>query len=144
MSFDFSTVKWSWVVIGAIVAAVFAFAVTLAVQFGYGVVIGFQLRGTPPQEMLIAAFTSTPFIIVGIVITAIGAVVGGRMAARRSEDNPQLAGLVAGVLAAVLVLALRAWQWGVVDLWTLASVVVAVLGGWVGGWLAGRRSQTSF
>ena len=142
MSFDFSTIKWSWVVIGAIVAVVVAFVLALVVQFGYGLVVGFQLRGTPPQEMLIEAFISTPFLILGAIITAIGAVIGGRMAARRSEDNPQLAGLLAGVLAAVLVIALRAWQWG--GLWTLPNAVLAVTGGWVGGWLAGRRAQTSF
>ena len=143
MSFDFSAVKWSWVVIGAIVAIVVAFVLALVVQFGYGLVLGFQLRGTPPQEMLIEAFTSTPFLIVGVIITDIGAVVGCRVAARRSEDNPQLAGLVAGILTAVLVLALRAWQWGL-DFWALPNVVVAVIGGWLGGWLVGRRSQTSF
>ncbi len=143
MSFNLSTVKWGWVVIGAIVAAVIAFVLLLIAQFGYGLVLGFQLRGAPPQEMLIEAFTSTPFLILGVIITAIGAVVGGRMAARRSEDNPQLAGLVAGVLAAVLALALRAWQWGL-DFWTLPNVVMAVIGGWLGGWLVSRRSQTSF
>ena len=143
MSFNLSTVKWSWVVIGAIVAAVAVFVLSLVVQFGYGLVLGFQLRGTPPQEVLIEAFTSTPFLILGVIITAIGAVVGGRMAARRSEDNPQLAGLVAGILMAVLVLALAAWQRGL-DFWTLPNVVMAVVGGWLGGWLVARRSQTSF
>jgi putative membrane protein (TIGR04086 family) len=142
MSFDFSTVKWSWVVLGAIVAAVVSIVLSLVVQFGYGLVVGFQLRGAPPQEMLIEAFTSTPFLIVGVIITAIGAVVGGRMAARRSEDNPQLAGLVAGILMAVLALAVSVWQGGL-DFWTLPNVVLAVIGGWVGGWLVGRRSQTS-
>jgi putative membrane protein (TIGR04086 family) len=142
MSVRFSTIKWSGVVIGAIVAAVVAFVLALVIQFGYGVVLGFQLRGNPPQEMLIEAFTSTPFLIVGVIVTAIGALVGGRMAARRSQDNPQLAGLVTGVLAAVLVLALRAWQWGL-DIWTLPNVALAVIGGWLGGWLVARRSQTS-
>lgn len=142
MSFDFSTVKWSWVIIGTIVAAVVSIVLSLVVQFGYGLVIGFQLRGTPPQEMLIEAFTSAPFLIVGVITTAIGALVGGRMAARRSEDNPQLAGLVVGILVVVLALAVRAWQ-GNLDFWTLPDVVLAVIGGWLGGWLVGRRSQTS-
>jgi len=142
MSFDFSKVKWSWVVIGAIVAIVVAIVLSLAVQFGYGVVIGFQLRGNPPQEMLMEAFTSTPFLILGVITMAIGALIGGRMAARRSEDNPQLAGLVAGILLAVLILAIGAWQGGL-DIWTLPKVVLAVIGGWVSGWLVGKRSQTN-
>jgi hypothetical protein len=142
MSLDFSTIKWSWAVIGSIVAIVVAIVLSLAVQFGYGLVIGFQLRGTPPQEMLIEAFASTPFLIVGVITTTIGAVVGGRMAARRSEDNPQLAGLVAGILLALLALAIAVLQ-GSLSLWRLPNAVLAVIGGWFGGWLVGRRSQTS-
>jgi putative membrane protein (TIGR04086 family) len=143
MSFDFSTVKWSWVVIGTIVAAVVSIVLSLVIQFGYGLVIGFQLRGAPPQEMLMEVFTSTPFLILDLVTTVIGAVVGSRMAARRSEDNPQLAGLVVGILMAVLAIAVGAWQGGL-DLWTLPNVILAVIGGWLGGWLVGRRTQTSF
>lgn len=143
MSFNLSTIKWSWVVIGAVVAAVIAVALSLIVQFGYAFVLGFQLRGAPPQEMLLEAFATTPFRILGVVTIAIGAVVGGRMAAGRSEDNPQLAGLVAGVLMAVLLLALGAWQ-GALDLWTVPDVVMAVACGWLGGWLVSRRSQTDF
>jgi putative membrane protein (TIGR04086 family) len=143
MSFDFSTVKWSWVVIGTIVAAVVSIVLSLVIQFGYGLVIGFQLRGAPPQEMLMEVFTSTPFLILDLVTTVIGAVVGSRMTARRSEDNPQLAGLVVGILMAVLAIAVGAWQGGL-DLWTLPNVILAVIGGWLGGWLVGRRTQTSF
>ena len=88
------------------------------------------------------AFTSTPFLILGVITMAIGALIGGRMAARRSEDNPQLAGLVAGILLAVLILAIGAWQGGL-DIWTLPKVVLAVIGGWVSGWLVGKRSQTN-
>jgi putative membrane protein (TIGR04086 family) len=142
MSLDFSTIKWSWAVIGTIVAIVVAIALSLAVQFGYGLVVGFQLRGAPPQEMLMEAFASTPFLILGVVTTTMGAMIGGRMAARRSEDNPQLAGLVAGILLAVLLLALGAWQGGI-NLWTLPHIILAVIGGSVGGWLVSRRNQTN-
>jgi putative membrane protein (TIGR04086 family) len=143
MSFNLSSVKWGWVVIGAVIAVVIAVVLSLIVQFGYGLIVGFQLRGAPPQEMLMEAFASTPFLIVGIVITAIGAVVGGRIAGRRSEDNPQLAGLIAGILMAVILLALGAWQGGL-DPWTAPNVVIAVAGGWLGGWLVSKRSQTDF
>ena len=124
-------------VIGAIVAVVVALVLNLAIQFGYGLVIGFQLRGTPPQEMLIEPFISTPFLVVGVIVTTIAALMGGRMAARRAQENLQLTDLATGILAALLVLALRAWQWGL-DLWALPTVVVAVLGGWLGGWLISR------
>ena len=137
MSFNLSTVKWVWVVIGTIVAVIVAIVLNLLIQFGYGVVIGFQLRGAPPQEMLIEAFMSTPFLIVAVIIAAVAALVGSRMAARRAEDNPQLTGLATGILTAVAGIGLRAWQWSF-DIWVLPHIVVAVLGGWLGGWLISR------
>ena len=137
MSFNLSTVKWVWVVIGAIVAAVVYFVVNLVVQFGYGLVIGFQLRGAPPQDMLVAAFMTLPFLIGYVIIAAIAALIGSRMAAKRAEENHQLTGLVTGILAAVFVLALRIWQWSL-DIWVLPNVVMAVLGGWLGGWLVSK------
>jgi len=143
MSFDLSTVKWGWVVIGAIVATVVSLVLALIVQFGYGVVLGFQLRGSPPQEMLIEAFTSLPFLILGVITTLIGALVGVRMAARRSEGSAQLAGLIGGIVTAVLVLALRSYQWGL-DIWRVVDVAAAVLGGWLAGLLAARRARTSY
>jgi len=142
MSFNLSGIKWGWVVIGAIVATVVAFVLTLIIQLGYGLVLGFQLRGSPPQEMLIAAFLSPPFLIIEAAAGAIGALVGVRMAARRSEGSAQLAGLIGGVVAAVLVLAqrtLRGYPSGL-SIWTLLIFAGAVLGGWLTGWLADRRA----
>ena len=71
MSLDFSTIKWSWAVISTIVAIVVAIALSLAVQFGYGLIVGFQLRGAPPQEMLMEAFASTPFLVLGVVVSLV-------------------------------------------------------------------------
>lgn len=146
MSSGLSGIKWVWVVIGAIVATVAAAVLELIIQFGYGVVLGFQLRGSPPQEMLVAAFTSVPFFVVAVITTLVGALVGVRLAARRSEGSAQLAGLIGGILTAVLVVAqraLRGYPSGL-DIWTLLIVVAAVLGGWLAGWLAARRAETSY
>ena len=57
MSFDFSSLKWGRIVIGVIVGFVVALLVNLILQVGYGVVLGFQMRGAPPQEMMVAAVT---------------------------------------------------------------------------------------
>jgi hypothetical protein len=143
MSFGLSGTKWGWVVIGAIVATLVAFVLTLIVQFGYGLVLGFRLRGSPPQEMLIAAFLSPPFLIVEAFTGAIGALVGVRMAARRSEGGAQLAGLIGGVVAAVLVLAQRAARGypSGFSIWTALIFAAAVLGGWLAGLLAARRAR---
>lgn len=146
MSSGLSGIKWVWVVLGAIVATVAAGVLELIIQFGYGVVLGFQLRGSPPQEMLVAAFTSVPFFVVAAITTLVGALVGVRLAARRSEGSAQLAGLIGGILTAVLVVAqraLRGYPSGL-DIWTLLIVVAALLGGWLAGWLAARRAETTY
>jgi hypothetical protein len=146
MSSGLSGIKWVWVVIGAIVATVAAGVLELIIQFGYGVVLGFQLRGSPPQDMLVAAFVSPPFFVVAVITTLVGALVGVRMAARRSEGSAQVAGLISGILAAVLVVAqraLRGYPSGF-DIWTLLIVAAAVLGGWLAGLLAARRAETSY
>jgi hypothetical protein len=145
MSSRLSGIKWGWVVIGAILATVVAFLLTLIIQFGYGLVLGFQLRGSPPQEMLVAAFTSVPFLIVDVVTAAVGALVGVRMAARRSEGSAQLAGLIGGVVTAVLVLAqraLRGYPSGL-NIWTVLIFAAAVLGGWLAGLLAARPARAT-
>jgi hypothetical protein len=145
MSSGLSGIKWGWVVIGALVATVVAGVLELIIQFGYGVVLGFQLRGSPPPEMLNAAFTSVPFFVVAVIAALVGALVGVRMAARRSEGSAQLAGLIGGILTAVLFVAqrtLRGYAW--LDIWTLLIVVAAALGGWLAGLLAARRAETAY
>ncbi|MGD8997580.1 MAG: hypothetical protein PVH80_05685 [Anaerolineae bacterium] len=145
MSSGLSGIKWVWVVIGAIVATVAAGVLELIIQFGYGLVLGFQLRGSPPQEMLVAAFTSVPFFVVAAITALVGALVGVRLATRRSEGAAQLAGLIGGILTAVLVVAqraLRGFPWGL-DIWTVLIVVAAVIGGWLAGLLAARRAETA-
>jgi hypothetical protein len=145
MSSGLSGIKWVWVVIGAIVATVAAGVLELIIQFGYGLVLGFQLRGSPPQEMLVAAFTSVPFFVVAVITALVGALIGLRIAARRSEGGAQLAGLIGGVLTAVLFVAqraLRGYPW--LDIWTVLILAAAVLGGWLAGLLAARRPEAAY
>ncbi|MGD2104526.1 MAG: hypothetical protein PVJ55_05355 [Anaerolineae bacterium] len=68
------------------------------------------------------------------------------MAARRSEGSAQLAGLIGGLVAAVLVVAqraLRGFSLGF-DIWTLLIVAGALIGGWLAGALAARRTRLSY
>lgn len=139
MSFNFSSLRWGWVIAGAVVGFLVGTLLNLIIQFGYGLVLGFQLRGSPPQETLIAAFSSLPFLLVAIVMMFLGGLIGGRLAARRSEDNPLLAGLVTGILVAILVAIWRAISWGP-DLWMVIQAISAFAGGWLGGWLVHRRA----
>jgi hypothetical protein len=61
MSSGVSGIKWAWVVIGAIVATVVAFLLTLIIQLGYGLVLGFQLRGSPPLIVAQGALRGYPW-----------------------------------------------------------------------------------
>jgi hypothetical protein len=141
MSFDFSTLKWGRIVIGVIVGFVIALLVNILLQVGYGVVLGFQMRGAPPQELIIAAIKTPVFQLLAALFVFLGGLVGGRIAARPDETNRQLAGLITGVLLAVLAVVWRAFSWGAADFWMLIQAVLAVVGGWLGGLLAARRKD---
>jgi hypothetical protein len=144
MSFDFSSLKWGRIVIGVIVGFLIALLVNLILQVGYGVVLGFQMRGAPPQEMMVAAVKSLPFQLLAALFVLLGGIVGGRIAARPAETNRPLAGLITGVLLAVLVVIWRAFSWGAADLWMLIQAVLAIIGGWIGGRLAARRKDEEY
>jgi hypothetical protein len=141
VSFDFSTLKWGRIVIGVIVGFLVAVVGNIALQTIYLVIVGFQMRGTPPLEVRIAAITSLPLQLLAALLVLLGGLVGGRMAARPAETNHQLAGLITGVLLAVLVVIWRAFSWGAPDLWMVIQAVLAVVGGWNGGRLAARRKD---
>jgi hypothetical protein len=141
MSFNFSSLKWGRIVIGVIVGFLIALLVNLILQVGYGVVLGFQMRGAPPQEMMIAAVKSLPFQLLAALFVLLGGIVGGRIAARPAETNRPLAGLVTGVLLAISMVIWRAFSWGAADLWMVIQAVLAIAGGWIGGRLAARHSD---
>jgi hypothetical protein len=144
MSFDFSSLRWGRIVIGVIVGFVIALLVNILLQVGYGVVLGFQMRGAPPQEMMIAAVKSLPFQLLAALFVFLGGLVGGRIAARPADTNRPLAGLITGVLLAILAVIWRAFSWGAADLWMVIQAVLAIIGGWVGGQLAARRKDEEY
>ena len=141
MSFDFSSLKWGRILIGVVVGFLIAMVVNLALQVGYGVVLGFQMRGAPPREMIIAAVKSPLFQLLAALFVLLGGIVGGRIAARPEETNRPLAGLVTGVLLAIVMVIWRAFSWGAADLWMVIQAGLAIVGGWIGGRLAARHSD---
>ena len=139
-----SSLKWGRIVLGVIIGFVIALVVNLLLQVGYGVVLGFQARGAPPQEVMIAAVKTPAFQILAAFFVFLGGLVGGRFAARPAETNHQLAGLITGVLLAVLAVIWRAFSWGAADFWMLIQAILAVLGGWLGGVLAAQRKDEEY
>jgi hypothetical protein len=130
MSFDPSAIMRT------ILAGVAAIVLTLAVNVGYGLVF-LRLRGAPPQEMLREARVAAPFVILGIFLVAVAAILGARLAAGRAGRHPRLTGLAAGAGLALVVLVGGLIQ-GSLDFWVAPNAAMAVFGGWLGGWLVGR------
>ena len=140
MSSKFSSINWLWVIAGGIIGFVLFMGITLVVNVGYGVVLGFQMRGTPPQDILYAALSSTPFMVMSLLWTIVGSLIGGRMAGKHAGDAATLAGLLAGILMAIAILILQRD----LGMWTLSQLILAVAGGAVGGWFASRHSESDW
>jgi uncharacterized protein YacL len=144
MSFDFSSLKWGRIVVGVIVGFLVGVVGNIILQTVYGVVLGFQVRGMPPQDQMIAAIKSVPFQLLAALLILLGGWVGGRIAARPEETNRPLAGLVTGVLLAVLAVVWRLFSWGAADMWIVIQAILAIIGGWLGGQLAARRKDEEY
>lgn len=143
MSFKWSDIKWGRVILGAVLAFIIAAGGSLLVQVAYGVVRGFQLRGAPPQEVIMAFAISPTNLVIAVVLTGLGALIGGRVAARRVEAGWQFNGLVTGVLTAVLRAVWDAIQYGF-SFWTVLHIAVAILLGWLGGLWASRQGEPEY
>ncbi len=139
MSLDFAHVKWGRVVIGAILGAAIAVGGYFLVSAVWGVVLGFQVRGMPPQDVMIAAIKSLPYQLLVALMVFMGGYIGGRQAGRGMEGGGLAAGLATGVLVAVLAGVWRVFSWSA-DVTLVAHVLLAIAGGTLGGWLAGRPS----
>jgi hypothetical protein len=144
MSFDFSSLKWGRIALGVLVGFIIALVVNILLQVGYGVVLGFQARGMPDPNLIVAAVKSVPFQIIAALFVMLGGFVGGRMAARHHESNRPFAGLVTGVLLAIAAAVWRSFQWGAFDFWMVLQVLFAVAGGWLGGRAAARGTDGEY
>lgn len=144
MSGSSRSLKWGRIVLGVIVGLLVAVVGFIAAQLFWGVVLGFQLRGSPPQSALIAAYTSLGFQLVGAALAFVGGLVGGRAAARPQDTNRPVAGLITGAVLGVLLIGWRALSWSAVDLWVIAYALVAVAGGWLGAKLAARKTEEDY
>ena len=140
MSLSLSKIRWGWALLGLAIAVGVFIIVQLAINVGYGLVIGFQMRQAPPQEVLMAAFASLPFVLLGAGEAGLGAYVGGRLAASKSEASPQGAGLLVGIGVAIVLVVLSAIQ-GVLDVWVMLYCGLALAGGWLAGFLVARKDR---
>lgn len=128
MSFKSSTVK------RMILASVAAAALTLAVNAGYGLAFLVWPGKSLPDEVLGEIQAGTPYLVLGLFVTAVGAILGARLAEGR---NSPWFGPAAGAGLALVVVVV-AWLQGRLDFWLPPNAFMAVVGGGLGGWLAGH------
>jgi hypothetical protein len=127
MPFDPSTIKRT------ILTGVAVVALTLIVNAGYGLA-DWQWRGAASLEALREMQAGAPYLVLGLFLAAVGAILGARLAA---DTGRRWAGLVVGAGLALAAIAVG-WVQGRLDFWLPPNAVMAVVGGWLGGWLAGR------
>ena len=126
MSFDPSAVKRLVLIAVAIVS-------TLAVNVGYGLA-RFSWQGMSPPERLREVQAGAPYFVLGLFLVAVGAILGERLAAGTSPPS-RWAGLAAGAGLALVVVVVGLVQ-GRVDFWLPPNAAMAVVGGWLGSWVA--------
>ena len=142
MSFDLSKIKWGRVVLWIVLGFLISFLIPNVIGSGYLVVLGFQMRGTPPQEVQIAVLTSPFYNLMAILGTLVGGFIGGRQAARKAEEGGCLInGLAVGIGVAVLATVYAVIRVSSFTFWVPLHFILGIVGGWLGGWLAARRAQ---
>jgi hypothetical protein len=106
-------------------------AATLLVT-GYAFCLAFQVRGAPnPLRISQFAIHTAPWTaaITGIVFTF----VLGRLAVRRSRYQATAAGILVGIFAALLNLAIVLFFSGSLGFFTFGVAALLMLAGWLGG-----------
>lgn len=129
MSFDFSAIK------SAVFVGIVAVVLTLAVNLGYGLAFLPWRRMSLPEAQHQVGI-GAPYLVLGLFLAAAGAILGDRLAASKSPRRRWI-GLVAGAGLAMVVVAV-AWLQDRLDFWLPPNAFMAVVGGWLGEWLAGR------
>lgn len=137
MSINLSNIKWSWVVLGIVIAFVIAYGSSICVVTGYASYLGFQARGAPDMTM-INEFAATYAGGVGSIFVGVGTFVGGLIAGRKVKEDSFQNGLMVGVITALIGLVLSIL--GSFSLWSIVSLILALGGGWLGGKLSSKRA----
>ena len=140
MSLSLSNIKWDRVISGVVITFLIAYGGVICVVSGYAAYLSFEARGAPDQVM-INAFADQYAMGIGIAFIGIGAFVGGSFAGRKAGVAPFQHGLLVGLIAAFIDLALSIT--GGLSLGVIVSVFLAVYGGWLGGKLACPCQQGS-
>ena len=133
MPLNLSNIKWGLVISGVAITFLITYGGVISVVSGYAAYLGFEARGAPDQA-LINAFADQYAMGIGIAFLGIGTFVGGRFAGRRAGVAQLQHGLLVGIIAALIDLALSISSG--LPLAMIVSVFLAIYGGWLGGKIA--------
>lgn len=136
---NMANVKWVWVTVGIFIALLITFTSSVCVVTGYSAVLGIQAQGAPDVEQ-VNAFADDYAIAINSVFALAGTFLGGLVAARRANQDPQANASMVGIISGGVLLSSAIF--GGFSLWALLGVVMAVLGGWLAGRVAGRQPAT--
>lgn len=117
-----------------ILVIISAGVLTLVVNLGYGLAWS-AWRGMTLPEMVSEMRAGAPYLVLGLFLAAVGAILGARLSAYRPGPKLWLAGLVAGAGLALVVVVV-VWLQGRLNFWLPPNAVMAAIGGWLGDWLA--------
>jgi len=84
----------------------------------------------------INVFAGSNAVIITSLFVVLGKLLGGLMAGRKAELDKAQNGLRVGIITAVIFLLLDLN--GGFSLWTVVGIVLALVGGWLGGRIATR------
>ena len=139
MSIHWSNIRWGWVVLGIVIAFVIAYSTSICVVTAYASYLGFQARGAPDIN-LINEFAARNAGGITSVFLGVGTFLGGLLAGRKARADAVQNGLMVGLITAVVDLILSIL--GVFSIWAVVSFILAAGGGWLGGKLASKRTES--
>jgi hypothetical protein len=135
------TIRWLRVLSAALAVIALSFLAVTAVVTVYAFVMTFQARGTPDQSAInhFAAWVSPKLMPwLEAVLTFLAAIIVGRKTGNASVIH----GLLVGVLAGILSLALALTFGGRLDLHNAAFFLIVVGLGWLGGLVGQKRTES--
>ena len=140
MNHSLSSIRWLRVLSAALAVIALSFLILTVIIALYAFGLAFQARGAPDQTAInhfAARLSPKVMPWLEVVLTVLAAVVVGR----RTEKASAIQGLLIGILAGLLSLAVPLAFAGRLGLRNLVLFLVLVGLGWVGGFVGQKRAD---
>jgi hypothetical protein len=140
MSYSFSKIRWRRVLTAGFAVIALSFLIPIVIITVYALFLAFQARGAPDQTAInhFAASVSRKLMPwLEIVLTLFFAF----RVARRTEGASIISGLIVGILAGLLSLAVTSAFAGRLGLHDSLFLLIVVALGWLGGFI-GQKTVT--